>query len=147
MQIRCVAPWAVIGAGMVRMGTRVLWRNVWLVGDVAFLLDDTGRVMSEAGWLSMCPRWVRRGVQPLWATAWILRDDLEAGSGACLPSEETSKPRVGGREVRAGVEPPSTEGWTSVVWPLASREDVVELDGRIARLERRLNAFEKRQAV
>ena len=156
MQIQCVAPWVVMRAGMVRMGTRLLWREEWLLGDVKLVGDDAGQIVSETGWLKTCPRWVRRGVQPLWSTAWILRDDLATGTEGLSPSwagaaeqGESKPPWVVVREVllRAGIDLPSGERLASVVWPFARREDVIALDGRVARLERRLDAFEKRRAV
>src|SRR2546426_454221 len=116
MQIQCVAPWVVMRAGMVRMGTRLLWREEWLLGDVKLVGDDAGQIVSETGWLKTCPRWVRRGVQPLWSTAWILRDDLATGTEGLSPSwagaaeqGESKPPWVVVREVllRAGIGLPS----------------------------------------
>jgi len=156
MQIRCVAPWVMMRAGMARVGTRLLWREGWLVGDVVLLPDGAGRLVSETGWLPICPRWVRRGVEPLWPTGWMLRDDEvaasegQAASWAEAPApREPRRPWVVVREVllRAGIDLPSGERWASVMWPFARRQDVLALDGRVARLERRLDAFEKRRAV
>jgi len=156
MQIRCVAPWVMMRAGMVRMGTRLLWRDGWLVGDVMLLPDETGRLVSETGWLPTCPRWVRLGAEPLWPTGWVLRDDqATAGERQTASWAEAAEPRERRRPwlvvrevlLRAGIDLPSGERWASVMWPFARREDVVALDGRVARLEQRLDAFEKRRAV
>jgi len=142
MQIRCVAPWVMMRAGMVRMGTRLLWRDGWLVGDVMFLPDETGRLVSETGWLPTCPRWARLGAEPLWPTGWVLRDGQGTASERQAASwAEAAEPR-GRRRPWLVVR-----DWASVMWPFARRDDVVALDGRVARLEQRLDAFEKRRAV